>query len=224
MTTKHCDEYQLALEMGRHGLLDAREAEEARQHVASCPECQRAEALTAELNSTLRGAPGPAPCYAEVSKSLAKDRFWRKYGPLLAIASFAGQGVFLAPLFAPEAPLRLWALLTAIGALFAVGLAMTLRRSHHRALDAATQGVVAWIEHRRARIETELKDLRTQLWLLPAMSVGMVGTAFLARHKGTAGFVVLLFAAAANLGMTVYIARTRRPRLLRERAELEVSP
>lgn len=77
---------------------------------------------------------------------------------------------------------------------------------------------------RRARIDTELKDLTTLLWLFPAMTVAMAGTAFLMRDKGLPGVVTLLFAAGVNLGMTVYLARTRRPRLLRERAELEVAP
>lgn len=60
---------------------------------------------------------------------------------------------------------------------------------------------------RRARIDTELKDLTTLLWLFPAMTVAMAGTAFLMRDKGLPGVVTLLFAAGVNLGMTVYLAR-----------------
>jgi|GEM_PF-3764220 len=224
MTAKGCDEYQLALEMSRHGALEAREAEEAARHVEACPECQRAQALAAELDRALGGVPIQAPRYAQVSKALAKDRFWLTYGHWVALASFVGQGAFLGRLFAPEALVRLWAIISAVGVLFAVGLALTLRQLRRQAVDAASVGIEAWIGHRRARIATELKDLGTLLWLFPAMSVGMVGTAFLARHKGTAGFVTLLFAATVNIALTLYLARKRRPQLLRERAELEVSP
>ncbi|WP_426749674.1 hypothetical protein [Myxococcus sp. Y35] len=222
MSTKSCDEYQLALEMSRHGALDALEMKEAAAHVATCPVCQRAEALSAEVGRALSTGPRPASRYAVVSKALARDRFWLKYGPWIAVASFVGQGAFLGPLFAPDAPLRLWAIISAVGVLFAVGLALTLRHQQRRAAEAASVGVEAWIGHRRAQIATELKDLRTQLWLWPMMAVGMVGTAFLVRHKGTAGFVTLLFAATVNIAVTVYIIGKRRPQLLRERAELEV--
>ncbi|QDE67002.1 hypothetical protein BHS09_08245 [Myxococcus xanthus] len=224
MTSKSCDVYQLALEMSRHGALDVREKEEAEQHSATCAECQRALALSAELDQALGCVSIPAPRHAEVSRALAKDRFWLKYGPWVALGSFVGQGVFLGPLFAPEAPLRLWAIVSAVGVLFAGGLALTLRGLQRRAVEAASVGVDAWMAQRRARIGTELKDLATLLWLFPAMSAVMVGSAFLMRDKGLLGVVTLLFAAAVNLGMTVYLARTRRPRLLRERAELEVAP
>ncbi|MFP2956293.1 hypothetical protein ACLEPN_00285 [Myxococcus sp. 1LA] len=224
MTSKSCDAYQLAIEMGRHGALDVREREEAARHVATCPDCQRTMALLAELDEALGTVAAPVARHAEVSRALVQDRFWLKYGPWVALASFVGQGAFLGPLFAPEAPLRLWAIISAVGGLFAVGLALMFRGFHRRAAQAASLGVEAWIAHRRARIDTELKDLATLLWLFPTMSVAMAGTAFLMRHKGAAGVIVLLFAAGVNLVLTAYIVRTRRPRLLRERAELEVTP
>ena len=220
---KTCDEYQLAFEMSRHGALDVREGEEAERHVKTCPVCQREVARMEELDRALKAPPASAPRYAEVSQALAKERFWFKYGPWIALASFVGQGAVLGPLLRPDAPLKLWATVSAVGVVFAVGLALTLRGLRRRASEAAQLGVDAWMAHRRARIDAELKDLGKLMWLFPALSVAMVGVALLLRPRSQAGFILFLLCAGVNLAMTAYGALARKPRLLRERAELEAS-
>src|SRR5688500_16905019 len=117
---KTCEEFQLAIEMQRRGALEVAAAAEAEAHVAGCAVCQRELAQAAELDAAMRTAPAPVPRYSEVSKALARDRFWFKYLPWVALGSFVGQGAILGLVIAPEAPLRLWGLISAAGVVVAV--------------------------------------------------------------------------------------------------------
>lgn len=215
---KTCDEFQLAIEMKRRGALDAASAAEAEHHVTTCATCQRELSAAAAMDTAMRAAPAPSLDFSTVSKALQRDRFWAKYLPWIAMGSFAGQGAIIGPLVAPENPLRLWAILAACGVVFAALTTWDVRRKARRTAEAARLGVEAWVQHRRARLDSELRDLKWMMAILPVIFVGM---ALSALFIDKAGARILLAVVAATVPLTMaYFWMAYRPKLLRERAEL----
>lgn len=215
---KTCDEYQLSIEMKRHGALDAASAAEAERHVASCQTCQRELAALADVTAALKSTPAPSLKFSEVSKALQRDRFWTRYLPWIALGSFAGQGAIIAPLVAPENPLRLFGLLVGCGVAVAAISTWDVRRKARSAAEAAKLGIEAWVKHRRARLDSDLRDLKVMMGILPVIFVGMVLSAvFLDKTAGR----ILLGVVAATVPITMgYFWLAYRPKLMRERAEL----
>lgn len=218
---KTCEEFQLAIEMKRHGALDVRAAEEAERHVAGCAECQRALADMASLDAALRPpATARPPRYEQVRKALVRERFWVKYLPWICVASFVVQGAFLGLLIAPDDPLRLWAIISAAGVVLGALVMIDFRRRRRGVVKAAQLGVSAWTEHRRVQLDNELRDLRILMWLLPLIGLGMAASAWFFDPSKLGARILFLALAASMVPVMAVVHSWYRPRLLRERAEL----
>lgn len=218
---KTCDEYQLAIEMKRHGALESSEAAQADQHVAGCSACQGALASASDVEAALRPpVSAHPPRYQEVRRALERDRLSFKYLPWLCVASFVVQGALISVLVAPEDPLRLWGILSAAGVLLALVTAAEFARRRRAVLKAASLGISAWAEHRRKQLRAELRDLRILNFVLPLIGAGMLACAWIFDPSKVGARILFAVVGATVIPFMAAIHAWYRLRLLRERAEL----
>src|SRR5690606_8612495 len=151
---KTCEDHQLALEMRRHGALEAAEIPALETHLASCPECRAFEAQARAVNDLLRAAPAPGPSNLEAVRSqAARQERLVAYLPYAALGSFVGQGAILSWLLSPEAPLKYWGLFWIAGVIAAAGSALYSRIYRRRQHAALSQGVETWIAAQRKTLK-----------------------------------------------------------------------
>jgi anti-sigma factor RsiW len=197
---KSCDEYQLALEMRRHGALDPAESREVEAHLTTCAECRLAETQAEAVTAMLRNPPPPHPSQeAAILERAAKEARRESYLPVGVLLSFILQGALLSWLIAPDAMLRVWSLFWIAGAVGAAGSALLLRGHLRRARAAMTQGVEAWISDRRKTLLEYRARMKLLRFVGPALTIGTGAAAVRATAQG-AGHIPLLW------GVTILFA------------------
>lgn len=182
---KSCEEYQLALEMRRHGALDPAESREVEAHLARCAECTRAEVQAEAIAAMLRNTPAPDPSQEAAIMARAERQTRRQsYLPLGVLLSFILQGALLSWLIAPDSMLKVWSVFWVTGALGAAGSALLLRTHLRRARAAMTQGVEAWIAGRRRTLLEYRARMKLLRFVGPALALGTGAAAMRATALG----------------------------------------
>lgn len=169
---KSCDEFQLAMEMRRHGALSPAEAKKVEAHLATCAACSAIESQAAAVSELLGRPPeGDGPSLETVLEKAAKEERRENWLPLVALASFVVQGALLSWLISPESMWKIWGLFWLAGAGMAAVTVIALRVHRRRARSALTQGVEAWISHRRAHLSSGVSQMKVLRFVGPVLAL-----------------------------------------------------
>lgn len=210
-----CDEYQLALEMHRHGAVSSISSEEIAQHSASCSSCSsyrdHTKDIAAMTTSTL-------PSHEPIDLSAIRERVAREanklrkrwwpvplgIGLIIALRALTGFGIDPGS-FLTMAGLAVW-----------THWRLATRR---QALLIAQRGTeTELLDGLRRYIDDQLRQVRIGA-TLTGLVVGICASAVLAASWDIGRFVALPLLA---LGFaTVVMARVRTRQLSRERAQLD---
>lgn len=219
---KTCDDYQLELEMRRHGALEPDAAEALELHLQGCERCRRAEALARSTEAAMHETATAAVRgvdWKKIQRNVEKDQRLLKALPVLMLASFAIQGPILAYVLAPDRWLRGGLLIAGMGVGAALLTWLGMRGRVARTTAAQRQGLDALLQHRREELETRIKEVRVGRWMLVAGTVPVMAIPVI-KGAATGAYGAFAAIAACALGAAAYYQFVGLPKLLRERDEL----
>lgn len=222
-----CDDFEIAIEMRRHGALDGDGEASARldAHLLDCGRCRAFEAAARRTEAAMQGAADAAVRAVDweaVERALGR---WRRR-QRAALGAFAFLLLALlaeaAAFWRHDGPARDVGPAVALSAaLLAVAAAASLRRTRRLALAGRTEETLALL---RGDLRARLRALRVLLWALPLYGLGAAWLAATAADLGVGGRAALACCALAVAPVAIFAWRVKRPALLRELADLGAPP
>jgi hypothetical protein len=217
-----CDRFEIAVEMRRHGALDAPAVAKLDAHLASCEACRRFDALSKSSEEAMQGAA------AAIGRSMDWESARARVHSIVeakrrTILRFAlASGLLLAAVGWFEGT----AAVVVTGACLALVLFVALSEQRDRArelarAEGAQEDMIAFY---RNWLDRSFRAQRDGSWLTLAAGVLWLGAGALRAANADAPEREVAFAVGAGLfflGTFALYRVVRMPRLLRERAELE---
>lgn len=220
---KSCDDYQVELEMRRHGVCTPESAVEAEAHLRGCSACQVAERLATQTNENLQRRAttvSQSTDWSGIGKRVGRDLQIYRALPWLMLGSSVVQAYPLGLILAPEAPIALALKISATGIVLALAVALYSRAQIRAALEASSLGREELLSWRRREVQKQISEAR---WICvggPFVTAALLAIVAAGWNTPTGWGRFFVIHAVLTAALTAFYMVRALPKLARERSEL----